>query len=436
MPQRIDDILLNLNEEYLKQNINSFNLDDLRQKIYEIVSIDILRNNLYTEIFKENRSLEKSLAENLYINKNRLIFNIERLVEENIAKHLEEEKIALSNKLLKLAKSALAEFLIYITKQTVASKNMLAEAEGVLDRYTIVGTDIVRFHLHGTEYQVQLSPYQAKPAADNSLRKKLLSQLRSRLEKIQKKLTNFINSQTTDALSNYFRKQAEKILNPTLQRTTNMLTELNMNDPAIDELTVEGLANKVGHLETETTTLEKMLQQIKPSDLETIRQLAIDLDDQEEIIRELDGTSAGQDLSAIIKDNIKNLKDNTIVNRLKAQNFFSELKDKMASALEQLPVSSVEIEEHILSEKEGALTFQQNSNKTIIENPDIQVYSRERSRRSAKQNWFTSWLSKRKTNETSHINIKVELPEHRKMVQIIKQEESSTSRPKLTNTII
>jgi hypothetical protein len=184
MPQRIDDILLNLSEEYVQRSINSFSLEDLRKGIYEVVSIYILHNNLYSSILKENKSLEKSLEKTLYIKKNRLVFEVDRLIEETMANADQQEKIELNNKILKLAKAALAEFLIYITRQTVASKNMMAEAEGLLDRYTIVGTDIVRFHLHGTEYQVQLTPYQAKTISpDTNLKNKLLLQLKFRLEK-------------------------------------------------------------------------------------------------------------------------------------------------------------------------------------------------------------------------------------------------------------
>lgn len=437
MPQRIDDILLNLSEEYVQRSISSFSLEDLRKGIYEVVSIYILRNNLYSSILKENKSLEKSLEQTLYIKKNRLVFEVDRLIEETMANAAQQEKIEFNDRILKLAKAALAEFLIYITRQTVASKNMMAEAEALLDRYTIVGTDIVRFHLHGTEYQVQLTPYQAKTiTSDTNLKNKLLLQLKFRLEKIQRKINNFINSQSADALGNYFRKQIEKIVAPTLQRTTNMLTEVTANSSNFNELNVARLANQVEHLELEASGLQKMLDQIKPTDLETIRLLALDLDDPEELLRQLDGTPAGQQLSEIIKDNLAKLKDKSGETRLNAQNFFSKLKNQIELTTNEKSATASEIEEHILSEKENELNFQQKDIKQTINNPDIQLYSRKKSQRNTKQNWFSGWLSNRNRNKNSHINLKVGIPPTKEMLQLLKKDEAANVKPKYTNTII
>jgi hypothetical protein len=151
---------------------------------------------------------------------------------------------------------------------------------------------------------------------------------------------------------------------------------MTTNSSNLNELNVEGLANRVEHLELEASGLQKMLDQIKPTDLETIRLLALDLDDQEELLRQLDGTPVGQQLSEIIKDNLAKLKDKSGKTRLNAQNFFSELKNQIELNTNEKSANSSEIEEHVLSEKEHGLNFQQKNNKPTINNPDVKVYSK------------------------------------------------------------
>lgn len=436
MSQRVDDVLLNISQEYAQKIINAFSLDDLRKGIYEVVSISILRNNIYTDIFRSNKSLENSLNKNLYINKNRLVFEIDRLVEENIAKHRIKEKKELSDKIIKLARAALAEFLIYIMKQTVASKNMLAEAEGLLDRFTIAGTDIVRFHVHGTEYQVQLTPYRTKELAPElSLKNKMLRQFKFRLEKIQRSINNFVNSSSTDGLNNFFKAKIEKIIAPVLQKTTNLIADITADYSSLDENSLANLNNKIENLESEAISIENTLNKIQPTDLETIANLAIDLDNPEEILKAFDGTAAGEKLSEIIKENIDKLKQSKAAERLAGRDFFSDLKDKIEIESLLKNKNPFETEEHMLSQKEHELSFK-NPGSKILDNPDIRIYTQEKAKKTAKQNWFTGWLSDRKKNQSAHINVKLGIPQPEELVTLLKKKEEENTKPQYTNTII
>ncbi len=413
MTQHIGDIQLNLSEEYTRKIAAAFDLEDMRRGIYEVVSLYILKNNLYTDVFKTNKALAKSLDKHLYIDKNTLHFDVNRLVEENVPADKLSARNELGNKILELARASLTEFLIYITKQTAKTKNAMAEAEGLLDRFTIVGTDIVRFYVHDNEYQVNFKPYKAGTVSPVTIRSNPLATAKLKLNILKTKLDTVISGLQKDSIKNYFKEKILKVTNTLLAKTADLFAKIPGADAEL--LTPGGIGDleaDISRLETDTGKMEDLLNDLTQKDLDTISMLAIDLADPEEVLKMLDNTEAGKNLSPIIKANISKLKKKNSEQEKAGRQFFSILKDKLEQGELVFSNNNAVTEEHILSEVEGSVNFKHaqavKAKKAEIENPDVRINMQARARKSAKRNFFTNWLTGWQENKHRHINFKLD----------------------------
>ncbi len=402
----LKDIKLNLSEESLRRLETSFNLNDLRRGIYEVISLYVLRNNLYLQIFKRHQTLEKNLDKHLFVRDNRLSFRIDRLIEECVAKDKETEKKELSEKLYLLAKTATAEFLKYILKQTAAYKNAYAEAEGLLARYTVVGTDIIRFFLKGREYQIELVPY--RPGAAGSFfwrNKHELNKLKLNLLHRRQNLAAQVGA-ASEGFSGFFKQKELKAVDALLTAIKNRIKQISPY-------------NEVQDLQTEKTSLQSkyfidkasLVDQlgISVKDLETVAKLALEFEAVDPVLAML---QANPDIIDAVKKNIQKLKNNDPEVRSEGKVFFDQLKEKYEEGQGSPFVLN---EEHLLAEnEESALDFHRAAGytgelkKTELHNPDVQIYSHRKAKASAKKNFFSDWaLLWRKNKSGPKINTKI-----------------------------
>lgn len=404
----LNDVKLNLSEESLRRLETSFSLNDLRRGIYEVISLYVLRSNLYLQVFKRHQTLEKNLDKHLYVKDNKLSFRIDRLVEECVDKKKETEKKELSEKLYLLARTATAEFLKHVLKQTVAYKNAYAEAEGLLARYTIVGTDIVRFFLKGQEYQVELVPYRSGAAGSFFWQNRYeLNKLKLKVLHKRKNLLAQLVSTADKGLVNFFKQKELRALDALLAVIKNRIAQLV--DTADEQLVAkpeeELLKEKVAAYQQES--VEQLGISVK--DLETIAKLALDLNELDPVLKLLEANTT---IADVIKKNIIKLEDKNTALCEEGKLFFNQLKEEYDAGQSELLIVD---EDHLLAEdKEDALNFRPQDKdkagfkKTELYNPDVQIYSHRKAKDSAKKNFFSDWaLIWRKNKGGPKINTQI-----------------------------